>query len=95
MTALDRLKEAVAAAGPEDHALAAVLAGDVKAVLSTVPPAVLAAFGPDPANGPLEHSPGELLKGVAKLPPQTPVLQLAKQLGAAIELVPATPAVPA
>ena len=101
--AFDRLTKAVAAAGPAIHALATVQAGDVAGVLAAIPDADRKRrIDPDPAGGVFPFQPAGLLSGVSGLPPDTVVHQLARQLEAALALVPAAapapqpaPAVPA
>ena len=88
--ALDRLTQAVAAAGPALHALTTCQAGDVASVLSTIPePDRKRRIDPDPAGGVFPFQPDSLLAGVAGLPPDTTVHQLARQVEAALALVPA------
>jgi hypothetical protein len=88
--AFDRLTQAVAAAGPGLSALATVQAGDVASVLAAIPDDKRTArIDPDPAGGVFPFLPDDLRRGTAGLPPATVVHQLARQLDAALALVPA------
>lgn len=87
--ALDRLKAAVADAGDAPLALTTTTAGDVVAVLKTIPAEALAArIDPNPTGEVWEFVPQHLLDGASRCHPAATVHQYARQVAAALALVP-------